>query len=95
MRVSQCTPTFHPDRFQIFYYFGGDSVYYLGFYSYGTSITTPSERATRLARFDGAEQLGILLGTFLSPIILYSVMGYYGVYGFKERQIPQKTFTTF
>ncbi len=67
---------------QIYYYFGGDSVYYLGFYSFGASITSLTERATLLARFDGTEQLGNLVGTLLAPLVLYS-LGHYGIYGLK------------
>ncbi len=33
----------------------------------------------RLARFDGVEMGGVLLGTFLSPY-LFNATGYYGIY---------------
>ena len=44
-------------------------------------ISPVKERATRLARIDGVEQIGSLIGTFLSPII-FNQFGYYGNYGF-------------
>jgi hypothetical protein len=36
--------------FQLWFFFGGMMVYYMGMYGYGTDITTPDERAYRLAR---------------------------------------------
>lgn len=45
-------------------------IYYLGVYGYGTSVTTTEERASRLARLDGVETLGYLLGATLAPITL-------------------------
>ena len=36
--------------------FGGMSIYYLGYYGYGAAISTPEERAHRMAIFDGFEQ---------------------------------------
>ena len=58
---------------QFYYFLGGSPVYYLGFYGYGSSITSFKERASRLARFDGTETLAILCGTALSPIITSSI----------------------
>ena len=50
-----------------------DSVYYMGVYSYGTKVTQPDERARRLARFDGSETLGKVLGiNFYLPKTLFS-----------------------
>ncbi|TRY80252.1 hypothetical protein TCAL_13569, partial [Tigriopus californicus] len=63
-------------------FFGGMSVYYLGFYGFGTSATNSKERTSRLARFDGVEQAGALIGTFLSPI-LFSAVDYIGCYGIR------------
>ena len=37
--------------------FGGMSIYYLGYYGYGAAISTPEERAHRMAIFDGFEQV--------------------------------------
>ena len=37
--------------------FGGMSIYYLGYYGYGAAVSTPEERAYRLAIFDGFEQV--------------------------------------
>ena len=59
--------------------FGGSTVYYLGVYSYGTTVTKPKERAHRLARLDGVETLAIIIGTLLSPII-FKNFGYFGNY---------------
>ena len=50
--------------------FGGTAVFYLGIYGYGTQITDNSDRASTLARIDGFEMIGKILGTLLSPIIL-------------------------
>ena len=52
-------------------FLGGNSVYYMGVYGFGASITTPENRAKTLARFDAMETLGFVLGT--SKSILYSV----------------------
>jgi MFS family permease len=45
-------------------------------------ISKPNNRASVLARFDGTENIGKIVGTILSPIIL-TYMGRYGNYGFK------------
>jgi hypothetical protein len=60
-------------------FFGGSTVYYLGVYSYGTTVTKPEERAHRLARLDGVETLGNVLGTLLSPFV-FRQLGYFGNY---------------
>ena len=59
------------------------SVYYLGFYGYGASITNAKNRTSRLARFDGTEQIGMLLGTLLSPLV-FSALGYLGCFVLKS-----------
>lgn len=41
---------------EIYAFFGGQSVYYLGYYGYGSSVSTQEKRATLLARYDGVEQ---------------------------------------
>jgi hypothetical protein len=61
-------------------FFGGYAVYYLGVYSYGTTVTQPRERAHRLTRLDGFETIAIIIGTLLSPLI-FKKLGYYGNYG--------------
>ena len=61
---------------------GGYSVYYLAYYSYGSIISKPEERANTLARFDGFERVGSLLGVALSPII-FLYLGRFGNYGFE------------
>ena len=60
-------------------FFGGYAVYYLGVYSYGTTITNPKERAYRLSRLDGMETIATVVGTLLSPVI-FKQLGYYGSY---------------
>ena len=50
-------------------FLGGNSVYLLGVYGYGTKISEPNARATTLARYDGFEVLGRLAGTYFSPIV--------------------------
>ncbi|XP_059097126.1 lysosomal proton-coupled steroid conjugate and bile acid symporter SLC46A3-like [Tigriopus californicus] len=67
---------------QLYSFFGGMSVYYMGFYGYGSSASNPKERTTRLARFDGVEQTGSLIGTLLSPV-LFSAVGYLGCYSIR------------
>jgi len=56
-------------------------VYYLGVYGYGASVTTPDERAYRLARLDGVETVAMIIATLLSPTIS-KYIGPYGNYGF-------------
>ena len=45
-------------------FFGGTSVLYLGTYGYVATITSPKERAYRLARLDGIEVLASITGKF-------------------------------
>ena len=61
-------------------FFGGFSIYYLGIYSYGASISEPKDRAHRIARLDGTETISTVIGTLLSPIISEKLT-YYGSYG--------------
>jgi membrane protein DedA with SNARE-associated domain len=63
-------------------FFGGSTVYYLGVYSYGTTVTKPKERAHRLARLDGVETLANIIGTLLSPFV-FQKLGYFGNYGIR------------
>ena len=56
---------------------GGSTVYYLGTYGYGASISKESKRASLLARFDAMELLGLVAGSLLSPIT-FKLLGYYG-----------------
>jgi hypothetical protein len=44
-------------------------VYYMGMYGYGTDITTPEERAYRLARLDGSEYLAMTIAPLIGPIL--------------------------
>ena len=49
------------------------AVYYLGVYGYGVDITAPSERATRLVRFDGVERrqgFVVMLGRELQSVLV-------------------------
>ena len=62
-------------------FFGGFTIYYLGIYSYGASVSEPNDRAHRIARLDGVETLSIMIGTLLSPIIVEKLT-FYGSYGF-------------
>ena len=66
----------------IYFFFGGVSVFYLGSYSYGSLNFNDKNRAPALARYDGVEVSGMLAGTALSPIILFSI-GAFGNYGIK------------
>lgn len=67
-------------------FFGGYAVYYLGTYSYLTCVTRPTERAHRLARADGVEFVGSIIGTLLSPVIL-EYLDYYGSYSLSSALI--------
>ena len=58
----------------------------MGTYSYGTKVTQPSERAQRLARFDGFETLANMLGFLASPSI-FAKLGYLGVFSICEGMI--------
>ena len=61
-------------------FFGGLDLYYLGVYSYGTSVTTTENRAYRISRLDGVETIAMVTGTLLSSLI-YERIGFYGNYG--------------
>ena len=54
---------------------GGSAVWYLGVCSFAADITAAEERASRIARFGGAEQLAFILANALSPV-LFSAGGY-------------------
>ena len=60
---------------------GGFPMLYLGYYTYISGISKDNDRATRLARIDGIEQLAVMIGTFLSPKI-FKALSYHGSYGF-------------
>jgi len=61
---------------------GGGAIWYLAVYGFAADITTPDERASRMARFDGFEQTAFVIGNALSPV-LYHSMGYEGVFSVK------------
>ena len=50
--------------------------YFVGVYGYGAKTTTPENRATTLARFDGFELIGRISGSLVSPIIANKVDRY-------------------
>ena len=58
---------------------GGGAIWYLGVYGFAADITTPDERASRMARFDGFEQTAFVIGNALSPA-LYNSLGYEGAF---------------
>ena len=60
---------------------GGFPMLYLGYYTYISGISKDNDRATRLARMDGIEQIAVMIGTFLSPKI-FKALSYHGSYGF-------------
>lgn len=64
----------------VYAFFGGYAVLYLGTYTFMTNITDAEERAQRLARLDAFEVFGYVTGTLLSPVVLKS-LGYNGNYG--------------
>lgn len=61
---------------------GGGAIWYLAVYGFAADITTPEERASRMARFDGFEQTAYVVGNALSPI-LYHTLGYEGAFSAK------------
>ena len=63
-----------------FNFLGGNAVYYMGTYGYGSSASKHDERAHRLARLDAFEQLGLMLGSLLAPMI-FSAGGFYTISG--------------
>ena len=44
-------------------------MYYQGIYSYGAAISSAEFCATKLAIFDGVEQLSVMAATALSPMV--------------------------
>jgi hypothetical protein len=61
---------------------GGMGVYYMGMYSFGASVAKPDERSVLLARYDGVERLGNLIGNLCSNLV-FQALGYYGSYGIR------------
>ena len=59
---------------------GGGAIWYLAVYGFAADITCVEERASRMARFDGFEQLAFILGNSLSPL-LFNFLGYEGAFG--------------
>ncbi len=62
-----------------FQFMGGMGVYYLGYYGFGATVASADKRAMQLARFDGAERVGSLLGSLVSNVV-YESLGSYGNY---------------
>lgn len=58
---------------------GGGAVWYLGVYSFAADITGAEDRASRMARFDGFEQVAFIVGNALSPM-LFHLVGYQGAF---------------
>ena len=58
---------------------GGSAVWYLGVYSFAVDITTTGDRASRMARFEGFEQVAYVVGNALSPILFHTI-GYEGAF---------------
>ena len=50
--------------------FGGFTFYFLGTYGFAMKVSAPKARASTITRYGGFEVLGVILGTFLSPILL-------------------------
>ena len=59
---------------------GGGAVWYLAVYGFAADITSVEDRASRMARFDGFEQIAFIVGNSLSPILFY-YLGYEGTFG--------------
>merc|ERR1719410_2705293 len=66
----------------IYDWFGGSAVWYLGVYTFAADITSVEQRASRMARFDGFEQMAFIVGTALSPV-LFRCAGYEGAFSTK------------
>jgi MFS family permease len=64
---------------RIGYFFGGYAVYFLGTYSYGSTVAKPTERTYRLSRQDGMHGLANIVGTLISPYVFQN-LGFYGNY---------------
>ena len=58
---------------------GGSAVWYLGVYSFAVDITTTGDRASRMAGFEGFEQVAYVVGNALSPILFHTI-GYEGAF---------------
>ena len=63
-------------------FLGGGEIWYLGLYSFASDITRGEERASRLARFDGFEQIAYVIGNALSPMI-FKLGGYEAAFASK------------
>ena len=59
---------------------GGGAVWYLAVYGFAADITSAEDRASRMARFDGFEQIAFIVGNSLSPF-LFNYLGYEGAFG--------------
>ena len=59
---------------------GGGAIWYLAVYGFAADITSVEDRASRMARFDGFEQLAFIVGNSLSPV-LFNYLGYEGAFG--------------
>ena len=59
---------------------GGGAIWYLAVYGFAADITSVEDRASRMARFDGFEQLAFIVGNSLSPV-LFNCLGYEGTFG--------------
>ena len=59
---------------------GGGAIWYLAVYGFAADITSVEERASRMARFDGSEQLAFIVGNSISPL-LFNYLGYEGAFG--------------
>merc|ERR1712038_7065 len=66
----------------IYDWFGGSAVWYLGVYTFAADITSVEQHASRMARFDGFEQMAFIVGTALSPV-LFRCAGYEGAFSIK------------
>ncbi len=60
-------------------FFGGNAVFILGVFVFGTTVTKPKDRSYRFSRIDGIFTLSSIIVTLLSPYI-FDYMGYYGNY---------------
>ena len=58
---------------------GGGAIWYLAVYGFAADITSVEDRASRMARFDGFEQLAFIVGNSLSPV-LFTYLGYEGAF---------------
>ena len=53
--------------------FGFPAVYYLGTYTFGTLNSKSDNRASTLARYDGFETIGMLLGKYIQLLLSESL----------------------